>query len=283
MFDMLWHWISEPLSFPFMQKALVTALLVSGVCAILSCFLVLKGWSLMGDAISHAILPGVVLAFILGLPLAIGAFFSGLFCAIATGYLKENSRLKEDTVMGIVFSGMFALGVVMFTKIDTHHHLMHVLFGDVLGVTDQEFLITLIISVITFLIMVIWRKDFLLYCFDPVQAAVVGLSVKTLHYSLLVLLALTIIAAMQVVGVILVVALLIAPGITAYCLTKRFHWMLVISLVSALSSSFLGVILSFHINSSTGPTIILVQALLFIGVLFINSFRQYCSNLLVES
>ena len=124
-----------PFQFPFMQQAFAISLLVAVPCALLSCFLVLKGWSLMGDAVSHAVLPGIVLAYIAGIPLAIGAFAAGMFCALATGYLKENSRIKEDTVMGVVFSGMFGLGIVLYTKIQTEVHLDHILFGDMLGVS----------------------------------------------------------------------------------------------------------------------------------------------------
>lgn len=257
-------WFSEPFSYKFMQTALFTAIIVSSVCAILSCYLVLKGWSLMGDAISHAVLPGVVLSYIIGIPLAIGAFASGLFCAVSVGYMKENSRLKEDTVMGIIFSGLFALGILMFTTVKTNQHFTHILFGNLLGITQSELIQTLIICVITFVIMFLKRKDFLLYCFDPNHAKVVGLPVKLLHYGLLSLLALTIISAMQVVGVILVVAMLIAPGITAYLLTSRFEWMLLIANIIAISSSILGTFISYHIDSATGPTIILIQASMFL-------------------
>ncbi|MEQ5209079.1 metal ABC transporter permease, partial [Proteus sp. fly-1067] len=150
--------LTAPFIFPFMQKAIITAIVTGAVCAILSCFLVLKGWSLMGDAISHAVLPGIVIASVAGIPLAIGAFLSGLFCAFATGYLKENSRIKEDTVMGIVFSGMFALGLVMFAKIDTEQHLTHILFGDILGITDAEFTQNLWFAGITIAVILLKRK-----------------------------------------------------------------------------------------------------------------------------
>ena len=139
-------WITVPLSYPFMQRALIVSVLVGAVCAVLSCYLVLKGWSLMGDAISHAVLPGIVLAFVLGLPLAVGAFAAGLSCALLTGYLKEHSRVKEDTVMGIVFSGMFGFGLVIFTKVETDQHLNHILFGNVLGVTVRDLVETAIIA-----------------------------------------------------------------------------------------------------------------------------------------
>ncbi len=257
-------WILEPLQFEFMQTALLTAILVATVSAVLSCYLVLKGWSLMGDAISHAVLPGVVIASLAGLPLSIGAFLSGLGCAFSVGYLKENSRLKEDTVMGIVFSGMFALGILLFTSFNTGEHLTHILFGNLLGVTKSDLLQTLVISLFTLFVMILKRKDFLLYCFDVNQAKVMGLPVKLLHYGLLSLLALTIISAMQVVGVILVVAMLITPGITAYLLSNRFDKMLVISLSVAIFSSVFGTLLSYHIDAATGPTIILVQAVIFL-------------------
>src|SRR5262249_22203440 len=139
-------WIATPLSYPFMQRALIVSVLVAAVCAVLSCYLVLKGWALMGDAISHAVLPGIVLAYVLKLPLAVGAFAAGLSCALLTGYLKENSRVKEDTVMGIVFSGMFGLGLVLFSKIESDQHLLHILFGDVLGVTTQDLIETALVA-----------------------------------------------------------------------------------------------------------------------------------------
>lgn len=267
-------WFVEPFAFEFMQTALFTAVLVASVCAVLSCYLILKGWSLMGDAISHAVLPGVVISSLLGLPLAIGAFTSGLFCAISVGYLKENSRLKEDTIMGIMFSGLFALGIVLFTALPSDQHLTHLLFGNLLGVTQNELIQTIIICTLTFSAIIFKRKDFLLYCFDSNHAKVIGLPVKRLHYGLLALLALTIISAMQVVGVILVVAMLIAPGITAYQLSNRFDYMLAIAMTIAISSSALGTILSYHIDAATGPTIILIQSIVFVIVLISKHFQK---------
>ncbi|WGE91491.1 metal ABC transporter permease [Actinobacillus genomosp. 1] len=267
-------WFVEPFEFEFMQTALFTAVLVASVCAVLSCYLILKGWSLMGDAISHAVLPGVVISSLLGFPLAAGAFVSGLFCAVSVGYLKENSRLKEDTIMGIMFSGLFALGIVLFTALPTDQHLTHLLFGNLLGVTQTELIQTVLICTATFAIIILKRKDFLLYCFDSSHAKVIGLPVKLLHYGLLALLALTIISAMQVVGVILVVAMLIAPGITAYQLSNRFDYMLAIAMTIAISSSALGTILSYHIDAATGPTIILIQSIVFVIVLISKHFQK---------
>lgn len=258
------EWITVPLSYPFMQRALIVALLVGAVCAVLSCYLVLKGWSLMGDAISHAVLPGIVIAFALGLPLAAGAFAAGLSCALATGYLKENSRVKEDTVMGIVFAGMFGFGLVIFTKIETDQHLTHILFGNMLGVTVRDLVETAIIAGMTLFVVLLKRRDFLLYCFDPNHARAVGLPVRLLHYCLLILLSLTIVGALKAVGIILVVAMLIAPGAIAYLLTDRFERMLVIATAVALFSSALGTIASFHVDGATGACIVLIQTAIFI-------------------
>lgn len=258
-----------PLSYGFMQRALVVAVLVGAVCAVLSCYLVLKGWSLMGDAVSHAVLPGIVLAYMLGLPLAIGAFAAGLSCAGLTGYLKANSRLKEDTVMGIVFSGMFALGLVMFTKVDTDQHLNHILFGDMLGVSIRDLVETAIVAGGVLAIVLAKRRDLLLYCFDPQHARAIGLPVAWLHYGLLVMLALTIVAALKAVGIILVVAMLVAPGAIAYLLTNRFERMLAIAATVAVSSCIAGTIVSFHIDGATGPCIVLIQAAVFVSALLL--------------
>lgn len=258
-------WITVPLAYPFMQRALLVAVMVAAVCAVLSCYLVLKGWSLMGDAISHAVLPGIVVAFLLGLPLALGAFVAGLSCAVFTGYLKENSRIKEDTVMGIVFSGMFGLGLVIFTKVDTDQHLMHILFGDVLGVSIRDLIETAIVAGGTMLVVLLKRRDLLLYCFDPNHARSIGLPVRVLHYGLLILLSLTIVAALKAVGIILVIAMLIAPGATAYLLTDSFERMLVIATGVAMTSAGIGTIASFHLDGATGACIVLVQAAFFVA------------------
>ena len=281
-------WFIVPLSYPFMQRALVVSLLVAAVCAVLSCYLVLKGWSLMGDAISHAVLPGIVIAYAIGLPLALGAFAAGLSCALFTGYLKENSRVKEDTVMAIVFSGMFGLGLVLFTKIETDQHLLHILFGNVLGVTPADLVETAIIAGGTLLIVLLKRRDLMLYCFDPNHARAIGLPVRVLHYGLLVLLSLTIVSALKAVGIILVIAMLIAPGATAYLLTDSFGRMLVIAVATALASAALGTLVSFHIDGATGACIVLVQAAIFmLAFLFaprsgLVSLRRPISPPLVE-
>lgn len=260
---MIWDLIYHPLTIPFVQRAILAALATGIVCALLSCFLVLKGWSLMGDAISHAVLPGIVLAYLAGIPLIIGAFASGLFCSVATGYIKDNSRIKEDTVMGIVFSGMFAFGLVLFSKVETSQHLNHILFGSVLGTSYQELIQIITIASIVSVLVIIKRRDLMLYCFDAVQARVVGLPVKLLHYGLLSILALTIVGSLKAAGVILVIAMLIAPGITAFLLTKRFERMLVIAVIVSVFSTVTGTLISFHIDASTSACIVILQAVIF--------------------
>jgi manganese/iron transport system permease protein len=267
-------WFLVPLAHEFMQRGLIIAVLVGVVCAVLSCFLVLKGWSLMGDAVSHAVLPGIVLAHILSFPLAVGAFIAGLGCALGIGYLKENSRVKEDTVMGIVFSGMFALGLVMFVKVDSDQHLMHILFGNMLGVRWADIGETALIAVPTLAIMLMKRRDFLLHAFDPAHARAIGLPVRALHFGLLALLALTIVAALKAVGIILVVAMLVAPGAIGYLTTRQFDRMLLVAVCVAMLSSVAGTILSFHLDAATGPCIVVVQAGFFLMALVLNLRRS---------
>ncbi|MCL4146913.1 UNVERIFIED_CONTAM: hypothetical protein GTU68_055258, partial [Idotea baltica] len=248
---------------------MVNALLISVMLAIpaglLSCFLVLKGWSLMGDAISHAVLPGVVLAYVLGLPLAIGAFGAGMACAALTGWIDENSRVKRDTVMGVVFSGMFGLGIVMYTKVESEVHLDHILFGNMLGVGPADMWTTGIIAVlVTGLIALFWR-DLLLQAFDEQQARAQGLHVRFLHFGTLAAISLTVVAALQAVGIILAIAFLVAPGAIAFLLTKRFGVMLWLSMAIAALCSFLGVYASFFLDSAPAPTIVLLMTIAFIA------------------
>jgi ABC-type Mn2+/Zn2+ transport system permease subunit len=259
--------VLQPFTFPFMVDAMIVGVAVGAVCAVLSCYLVLKGWSLMGDAISHAVLPGIVIAYAIGAPLAIGAFVSGLLCAVLTGFIKANSRVKEDTVMGVVFTGLFAFGLVIFTKVETDLHLDHILFGNILGLAEGDLRDTLIVAGLTLAIVLILRRDLLLYCFDAVHARTIGLRSGALYYLLLSLLAVTIVVSLKAVGIILVIAMLVTPGCIGYLLTDRFHRMLMIAVASATTSSFLGVYVSFFIDASTGACIVLLQAAIFLAAL----------------
>jgi manganese/iron transport system permease protein len=271
-----------PFQFPFMQKAFAIALLVAVPSALLSCFLVLKGWSLMGDAVSHAVLPGVVLAYIAGIPLAIGAFAAGMICALATGYLKENSRVKEDTVMGVVFSGMFGLGIVLYTKIQTEVHLDHILFGDMLGVSWSDVGQTGLIAGFCIAVIGTFRRDLLLHAFDPQHARAIGLPVKLLHYGLLCVLSLTIVGALKAVGIILAIALLISPGAIAFLLTSRFERMLAVSVAISVAASLAGVYVSFFIDSAPAPTIVLLLSVSFVAAFLYSRLRIARAQRVVE-
>ncbi len=262
--EILYTLLVEPLSYDFMQRALLISVMIGVVCAMFSCFLILKGWSLMGDAVSHAVLPGLALAYLAGLPLAVGAFLAGLLCAAATGFLRNHSRVKEDAIMGIVFSGMFALGLVLLTQIETDVHLLHVLFGNVLGISERDMTEAALMSAFAFLAMIIWRRDILLYCFDPTHARAIGLNVRFIHFGLLILLALTIVAALKAAGVILVIAMLIAPGATAFLITRSFDRMMVIAVFVSVFSCLTGTIASYHLDTATAPLIVVIQAALFI-------------------
>ena len=254
-----------PFRFGFMQNAFLISIIVSVPTALLSCFLVLKGWALMGDAISHAILPGIVLAHLIGAPLILGAFTAGMFTAVATGFLAGNSRIKQDTVMGVVFSGMFGLGIVLFVAVDSGVHLDHILFGNMLGVSATELWQSGLIAGGVVLILLLKWKDWLLHSFDPAQAKAAGLWVNTLHYGLLALISLTIVATLTAAGLILAIALLIAPGAIAFLLVRRFSTMLWVSVLLCMGSMLIGTYASFFLDSAPAPTIVLVQTALFIA------------------
>ncbi|WP_455479477.1 metal ABC transporter permease [Bartonella sp. B23] len=288
-----------PFQFSFMLKGMIIVTVLSVPMAMLSCYLILKGWALLGDAISHAVFPGVVvgymatpwmMAFLTSLPfawfqhvrlanvtmalIACGAFVAGMICAIATGFLGSNSRIKQDTVMGVVFSSMFGLGLVLATAIYSSLDLNHILFGNLLGVNWLDITQTAIISVIvTFILGVKWR-DFMLYIFDSVQGRAVGLRIPVLHYTLLTMISLTIVAALKAVGIVLVISLLIAPGAIAYLVTKRFSLMLVIAVFVAAFSGFLGIYLSLFIGSDSASTIVLILTLIFITIFISIFFRR---------
>jgi manganese/iron transport system permease protein len=247
-----------PFAFDFMQRAFLVTAIVAMPMALLSCFLVLRGWSLMGDAISHAVLPGIVVAYWFGAPLAAGAFAAGMLCAGATGFVKENSRVKEDTAMGIIFSGMFALGVVLYVWTPTDVHLDHILFGDPLGVGWIDVIKSAAIALPVVLAVLVGRRGLLVHAFDPQHARAIGLPVRLLHYGLLALVSLTVVAALQAVGIILAVAILISPGAIAFLWVRRFGAMLAVASAVAVAATVAGVYLSFWIDSAPAPTIVLV-------------------------
>ncbi|WP_138470431.1 metal ABC transporter permease [Poseidonocella sp. HB161398] len=262
-----------PFQFPFMQNAFWIALIVSVPTALLSCFLVLKGWALMGDAVSHAVLPGIVLAYVLGLPLILGAFAAGMLTSVATGYLAGNSRVKQDTVMGVVFSGMFALGIVIYVGLKTNVHLDHILFGNMLGVGPADLWTAGSISAVVALGLLAKWKDLMLHAFDPAQARASGLAVGLLHYGLLTALSLSIVATLSATGLILAVGLLIAPGAIAFLTVRSFGRMLAVAVAACMVSMLAGVYASFWLDSAPAPTIILILTAIFAAAFLRRSWQ----------
>ena len=256
----------DPLQYGFMQRALIVAVAATVVCALLSCWLVLIGWSLMGDAVSHAVLPGVVLAYLVGAPFALGALlFAGIAVALI-GLVRSTSRVKEDAAIGIVFTTLFALGVVLISKNPSQVDLNHVLFGNLLGLASSDVWQVSALAAVVLIVLVVKRRDLTLFAFDRVQAHALGISPGRLSALLLALLAVTIVSAIQAVGVILVVAMLIIPGATAYLLTDRLARMLVIAPVLAVAASVVGVYTSYYTDAATGGVVVLAQAVVFAAV-----------------
>ncbi|KHJ51604.1 membrane protein [Vreelandella venusta] len=261
--------ISDAFQYAFMQRALLTSMLVGAICGLLSCYVVLKRWSLLGDAISHAVLPGVAIAYLLGLPFFIGAFVTGALTSLGIGAIERHTRIKSDAAMGIMFTGAFALGIVLISKMASSTHLMHILFGNVLGVQQSALMLTLAASVVALLVIWLAFRPLMLYAFDPTQAQALGFNTSVIHYGLILLLTLTIVASLETVGIILVVAMLITPGATAHLLTDRFKTMLLISTGVGVGSAVLGLWLSYAFDVASGGTIVLVAtSCFFLALLF---------------
>ncbi|PWF26171.1 metal ABC transporter permease [Ancrocorticia populi] len=253
----------DPFTYDFMTRALLTALISSVVCALLSCWLVLIGWSLMGDAVSHAVLPGVVIAYIVGAPFALGAVIFGFLAVGLIGVVRDTSRVKEDAAMGIVFTTLFSLGLVLISITPSQTDLQHIIFGNLLGVSRADLLQIAILGAIVLGVILIKRRDFTLYAFDPIHAHAIGLSPRILGATLLGLLALTAVIALQTVGVILIVAMLIIPGATAYLLTNKFSHMLIIVPSIAVVCALIGLYMSYYLDTASGAMIVLSQGLVF--------------------
>ncbi|MGY5317700.1 metal ABC transporter permease [Neomicrococcus lactis] len=259
----LLNWLTEPFAYGFMVNATLVTLAAAVVCGVLSCWLVLMGWALMGDAVSHAVLPGVALSFIFGVPFAIGALVFAMLAVFLIGGLRDSSRLKSDAATGVVFTALFALGIVIISRTPSQVDLTHILFGNVLGTGPAELAQVLILGAITLAILLIKRKDLVLLAFDRVHAHALGLNASALHALLLGLLALTVVASLQAMGTILVVAMLIIPGATAVLLTRSFSKMLLISVFLGLASTIVGVYASYYFDLATGASVVLAQAVFF--------------------
>lgn len=253
-----------PLQYEYMLRAIWVSALVGGVCGLLSSFVTLKGWSLMGDAISHAVVPGVAIAYIVGLPFTLGAFVAAILAAGAMAFIKTQSRIREDATIGVVFTAFFALGLVLITKYPSGVDLKVILYGNILSIAPKDILQVVAISVVTVFVLLVKWKDLMLYCFDANQARTLGLKAGLLHMILLGLLAATSVAALQAVGAILVLAMLVTPGATAYLLTDRFGKMMWISSGLGVVTSVVGAYISYFINGATGGCIVTLQTLVFL-------------------
>ena len=249
----------EPLTYDFMIRALATTVVAAVVCALLSCWVVLVGWSLIGDAVSHAVLPGVVLAYILGLPFALGAVVFGFLAVLLIGVVRDGRRVKEDAAIGIVFTSLFALGLVMLSLTPSQTDLNHIIFGNILGISDADLVQIGVLVAVVLVAVLVKHRDLTLYAFDPTHAHAIGLSPRRLGALLLGLLAITTVVALQVVGVILVVAMLIIPGATARLLTERFSRMLLIAPLGSAACSAAGIYLSYWIDASPGGIVVLLR------------------------
>lgn len=256
-----------PFQYDYMVTALWTCTLIGGVCGLLSGFITLKGWSLMGDALSHAVVPGVAVAYLAGVPFALGAFTSGLLAAGAMAFVKMKTPVREDAVIGIVFTSFFALGILLISLFPSRVDLKSIIFGNILGIAPADILQVVIVSALTLLALALKWRDLLLFCFDPSQARALGLRVGFLHLLLLLLLSATAVAALQAVGAILVIAVLVTPGATAYLLTDRFGVMLLIGSAMGALTSFIGAYASYYFNGETGGCIVTLQTLVFLCAL----------------
>jgi manganese/iron transport system permease protein len=262
----------EPLQYGFMQRSLVIAILVGLLCAVVGSYLMVQRLALLGDAISHSVLPGLAIAFMLGGNIFVGAFIAGVFSTVTITWIRTRSPIKEDAAMGIVFSAFFALGITLITIIqkDNKIDLNHFLFGNILGVTVDEVRDTAIIASIVLIVIVFLYKELLFYTFDPLGAQAAGLPVNRLNFGLMLLISLTIVASMKAVGVILVLSLLITPGATAYLLVKRLHQVMILGAVIGVISSISGMYLSYFYNLPSGPAIVLVVSGLFLLALLFS-------------
>ncbi len=256
-----------PFEYDYMLKAILVSGMIGGVCAFLSCFITLKGWSLMGDALSHAVVPGVSLAWLLGLPFSLGAFAAGVLAALGMGWVKNHSRLREDAVIGVVFTAFFALGLLLLSLYPSPLNLRTLIFGNILAISDPDILQVAIIAGVSLTVLLLKWRDLLLFCFDEAHARSLGLNTRFLHFLLLALLSATAVAALQTVGACLVVAMLVTPGATAYLLTDRFSRMLGIATATGAGCGFVGAYASYFLNGSTGGCIVVLQTAVFLVVL----------------
>jgi manganese/iron transport system permease protein len=253
-----------PFSYDYMLKAMWVSALVGAVCAFLSAYLMLKGWSLMGDALGHSIVPGVAAAYIIGAPFAIGAFFAGILAALGMTFVKTHTRLREDAVIGLVFTTLFALGLLMASIWPTSVSIQTIVLGNILAISDEDVVQVVIIAAVSLAIMAFIWKDLMVTFFDENHARSIGINTRLLKIVFFTLLSACTVAALQTVGACLVIAMVVTPGATAYLLTDRFGWLIVIAVVLGAVTSLVGAYLSYFLDGATGGVIVTLQTLLFL-------------------
>ena len=258
------EYLLEPFSYEYMQKAMWISAAVGGICAFLSAYLMLKGWSLIGDALSHSVVPGVAIAYAFSLSYALGAFFAGILAALSILWIKSISKLKEDAVIGFIFSTFFALGLLIISLNPTSINVQNIILGNILGIADEDIYQVAIIMLICLVLLLIFWKDLLLIFFDETQAITVGLSPLFYKVLFFTLLSACVVAALQTVGAILVIAMVITPGATAYLLTDKFKTLIKIAVALGAITGFVGVYLSYYLDGATGGVIVTLQTLLFL-------------------
>jgi len=260
--------INDVAQYEFLQRALITAILVGVVCGIVGTFIVLRGLALMGDAIAHAVLPGVAVSYLLGVSTFFGALLFGIIASLSIGAISQNSRIKSDSSIGIVLSAFLALGVILIAQAQTAVDLSQILFGNVLAVAESDMMLTVVVTVIVVALLLLFYKELLVSTFDPTMAQTYGLNVRTIHYALMVVLTVVTVTALQAVGVILVVALLITPAATAHLLTNRLSVMILLASTIGALSAISGIYFSFEYNASSGAVIVLSAAAAFLIAFF---------------
>lgn len=261
----MFEWLLEPFNYEYMRKAVGISALIGAVCAFMSAYLILKGWSLIGDALSHAVVPGVAIAYAFSLPYALGAFFSGLLATLAILAVRALSKLREDAVIGFVFSTFFALGLLIVSLNPTAVNVQSIILGNILGIADEDIVQLYWILGISALLLLLFWKDLLLVFFDETQARAVGLSPLRYHILFFSLLSACVVAALQSVGAVLVIAMVVTPGATAYLLTDKFAQLAAIAVVIGVASSAVGAYLSYFADGATGGFIVLLQTLIFLS------------------
>jgi ABC-type Mn2+/Zn2+ transport system permease subunit len=267
-------WLLDPLSYGFMWRGLLASVMVGAICSVLGTFVILQGMAFFGDALAHAILPGVVLAYLVGWPLAVGALIFGVLSALGIGALSHRGQVREDTAIGIIFAGSFALGVALLSTVRSYAvDLAHILFGDVLGVSAHDLWITFALAAVVLGVVVLLYKEFLVLAFDPTLAVVLRLPVTALRYLLLVLIAMTIVISLQTVGVALMLAMLVTPAAAAQLLTRRLHIMMIVAALIGALANVTGLYLSYYVNIASGPAMVLVATTLF-GLVFLFAPRR---------